>query len=162
MGSKEPEHISLISSDEEEEDRRLSDLPTTRHQAQGSTSLGKRKAVTPLPEPQLGVDSDDEVVEVSAPEPMLSRRFASSSTSYPDGSGGGEDDEDQTVGSWFARQDDEEAVYQGHTGDIALADFPHARENCVQFRFTENPLRKCANCYCFVCDIVASDRKSVV
>ena len=53
--------------------------------------------------------------------------------------------------------DDDELQYQGHTGAIALADFPHARENCVTkpFRFGAEQ-QHCANCYCYVCDDLAS------
>ena len=89
---------------------------------------GKRKAVEPEP------DDDDEVMEQAAPaNPM--------STSAPAA----------------ADDDDDELQYQGHTGAIALADFPHARENCVSkpFRFGAEQ-QHCANCYCYVCDDLAS------
>ena len=41
----------------------------------------------------------------------------------------------------------------GRTGDNALSDFPHARENCVAIKFVQGQEAKhCANCYCYVCD----------
>lgn len=45
----------------------------------------------------------------------------------------------------------------GRTGDNALADFPHARENCCVHKFdgasVEAAKLCCANCYCYVCDV---------
>ena len=86
---------------------------------------GKRKAVEPEPD-----DDDDEVMEQAAPANPVT-------TSAPAA----------------ADDDDDELQYQGHTGAIALADFPHARENCVTkpFRFGAEQ-QHCANCYCYVCD----------
>ena len=49
--------------------------------------------------------------------------------------------------------DDEELIFVGRKGDNALADFPHAREYCVTFKFVlGKELSKCANCYCYCCD----------
>ena len=51
-----------------------------------------------------------------------------------------EDDEDVQISSLAAApkdgEDDEDVQVMGHTGAIALADFPHARENCAAVRFT--------------------------
>jgi hypothetical protein len=46
----------------------------------------------------------------------------------------------------------------GATGPNALSDFPHSRQDCVT-----HPLARatavlfCKNCYCFVCDVKASE-----
>lgn len=43
------------------------------------------------------------------------------------------------------------------SGSSALMDFPHSRENCVQFPMDKcNPIQHCENCYCYVCDIPAA------
>ena len=92
-------------------------------------SLGKRKAEEPAPPP-----SEDECMEVEA----AARPTVSAAT-------------DQRG------VEDEDVVFEGRTGDIALSDFPHARENCLERPWkpgTEH--RHCANCYCYVCDDVAS------
>ena len=51
---------------------------------------------------------------------------------------------------------DEDLEIVGSKGANALADFPHARENCVTCPFAFEPAKHCANCYCFVCDAPAS------
>jgi hypothetical protein len=58
-----------------------------------------------------------------------------------------------------AGDDDDEVscVVTGSTGANTLSDFPHARENCANFKFspsTQAPtnLDHCRNCFCFVCD----------
>ena len=51
--------------------------------------------------------------------------------------------------------DDKEIELVGSVGINALVDFPHARENCVQFQFRTDPLQHCPNCYCYVCDVPA-------
>ena len=48
----------------------------------------------------------------------------------------------------------------GSSGTNALIDFPHARENCVQFVFANDPSMHCANCYCYVCDAPVQDCSS--
>ena len=52
---------------------------------------------------------------------------------------------------------DDDVVFEGRTGDLALADFPHARENCAVFAFAADPSKKCPNCFCYVCDGPASE-----
>ena len=53
--------------------------------------------------------------------------------------------------------EDDELQFVGRTGQLALVDFPHARENCVTHKFVLGGEKKhCANCYCYVCDDVAS------
>ena len=53
-----------------------------------------------------------------------------------------------------ARDDDDaEVSYVQHSGDLALVDFPHARQNCASHPFVAGrESRHCSNCYCFVCD----------
>ena len=53
---------------------------------------------------------------------------------------------------------DDDVTCTGRTGDNALLDFPHARENCVAFKFVQGQESKCCdNCYCYVCDAPAKD-----
>eukprot|EP00977_Amphora_coffeiformis_P011162 scaffold2667_cov237-Amphora_coffeaeformis.AAC.11 len=55
--------------------------------------------------------------------------------------------------------DDDDIQLVGSVGVNALVDFPHARENCVTFAFGTTIAafqQYCANCYCYVCDIPAS------
>ena len=47
-------------------------------------------------------------------------------------------------------------LFIGRTGNLALADFPHARENCATCPFAADPLKTCTNCYCYVCDAAAT------
>jgi hypothetical protein len=53
--------------------------------------------------------------------------------------------------------DDGDVSIEGQSGAMALIDFPHARENCVQHAFVPGNFQTtCVNCYCFVCDAPAS------
>jgi len=52
---------------------------------------------------------------------------------------------------------DDDVCIVGATGPNALEDFPHSRESCVKHPFSTNHLLYCNHCYCFVCDVVASD-----
>ena len=56
---------------------------------------------------------------------------------------------------------DDEVECTGHNGDIALEDFPHARHTCLAQRVTSKSSleawkQHCPNCYCYVCDDMAS------
>ena len=52
---------------------------------------------------------------------------------------------------------DEDIQFVGRTGMNALADFPHGRENCLESPWKPGSEAKaCPNCYCYVCDNVAS------
>ena len=52
--------------------------------------------------------------------------------------------------------EDEELQFVGRKGEIALSDFPHARQNCVNHRFVAgNEHKHCPQCFCFVCDAPA-------
>ena len=56
--------------------------------------------------------------------------------------------------------DDDELEFLGRTGDNALEDFPHARENCAAVPFgrgdSAQALKHCPQCFCFVCDATAA------
>lgn len=59
-------------------------------------------------------------------------------------------------------EDDDECLMVGSKGVNALADFPHARENCVvaPMAKTWNGLanrKYCHHCYCYVCDVPAKE-----
>eukprot|EP00966_Prymnesium_polylepis_P091511 2118216-Prymnesium_polylepis.1 len=52
-----------------------------------------------------------------------------------------------------ADEDDDDVKFVGRTGDLALADFPHARENCAAFKYVQGQEQKCCpNCFCYVCE----------
>ena len=50
--------------------------------------------------------------------------------------------------------DDQEVEYKGHTGELALIDYPHGRENCATHPFVIGKKdlceKHCPNCYCYV------------
>jgi hypothetical protein len=53
--------------------------------------------------------------------------------------------------------DDDDLQVTGHTGSVALSDFPHSREHCHNFNFAPGVEHQhCENCFCLVCDIAAS------
>ena len=80
---------------------------------------------------------------VVVPPPAKRPAAASAASAASAAAGAGDDDADVTI--------------EGQSGAMALIDFPHARENCVQHAFVPgNFAATCANCYCFVCDAPAS------
>jgi len=54
-------------------------------------------------------------------------------------------------------EDEEDVVFQGRTGQLALSDFPHCRAHCLEHAFSADDAdvcyAACANCYCYVCDL---------
>jgi superfamily II DNA or RNA helicase len=55
-------------------------------------------------------------------------------------------------------RDDRDVTVEGTRGAMSLIDFPHARENCGKHKFElGNFTVTCTNCFCYVCDIPASD-----
>jgi hypothetical protein len=53
--------------------------------------------------------------------------------------------------------EDDDLQIMGHTGSVALSDFPHSREHCLNFTFAPGVEHQhCENCFCLVCDIAAS------
>ena len=55
---------------------------------------------------------------------------------------------------------DDDLQYIGRSGQMALQDFPHARENCTVKPFDptneDKCYESCPNCYCYVCDTPVS------
>ena len=98
------------------------------------SSLGKRKSVEPAASVELEDDDDDALcMEVEPPAQPALRDAAASA----------------------ADADEEDVVFQGRTGDHALLDFPHSRENCAHVKFVLGKEAECcAHCYCFVCEYV--------
>ena len=118
----------------------------TNKDGPSAKALGKRKAEAApadagkaakeeLPAPlapsvQAAAMEEDEVLETAAPPAPLQ--------------------DDVNMGN---DDDDDDVQCTGRTGDNALSDFPHARENCVAIKFVQGQEAKhCANCYCYVCD----------
>ena len=118
----------------------------TNKDGPSAKALGKRKAEAapadagkaakeelraPLaPSVQAAAIEEDEVLETAAPPAPLQ--------------------DDVNMGN---DDDDDDVQCTGRTGDNALSDFPHARENCVAIKFVQGQEAKhCANCYCYVCD----------
>ena len=116
-------------------------------------SAGKRKAAadaTDKPAARLGrglkrepdSDSDDDVVVAPPPKRPT-----------PKSRGGGSSSTAMVV----CEDEDEDVQYQGRSGDIALVDYPHTREHCVNHPFIKGKEKDfCENCYCYVCDVAAS------
>ena len=53
---------------------------------------------------------------------------------------------------------DDDVVYTGRSGAIALCDFIHPRENCAAVPFTAGQEHEhCPKCYCYVCDVPAGN-----
>ena len=102
--SSEP--IDLVSEDDEAENKPV--------QA-ASSALGKRKAPAPPAAAQRAAPDDDDdddgdvCVAVSAPERKASAGAGSSSADNEKG-----------------EDEDEDCIFEGYTGDLALADFPRA------------------------------------
>ena len=51
----------------------------------------------------------------------------------------------------------EECMVIGRTGKNSLSDFPHSREYCSEHPINDDPKKSCVLCYCYVCDIPASE-----
>lgn len=132
------------------DDDEVQEVVKSEFENSASKRPGKRRKMEASPA-QVSIDSDDECMAVDAPvAPMMREQPAAEGAEPTDGAGpsevadSAEDAEDD---------EDEDVTFVGRTGDLALADFPHARENCVQFKFLPGKeLKQCANCYCFVCD----------
>ena len=123
--------INLCSSDEEE------NVPV--QQALAPAALGKRKAED---QGRLVLDDDDSgVEEIRAVSHQRCWVF--------DGDLVEQDD--------HCEQEGEDVTFVGRTEDLALADFPHARENCAAGHSFRSAHKHCANCYCYCCDKPASD-----
>jgi hypothetical protein len=63
-----------------------------------------------------------------------------------------------TTGSTFNASESDDLEILGATGPNALSDFPHSRQDCVTHPMARaTAILFCKNCYCFVCDIKASE-----
>ena len=94
------------------------------------------KAAKQQQEPEDG--NDDDVVAMEEAPPPAKNAPAASSSALVD--------------------DDDDVAFLHRSGDLALLDYPHARENCMQCPFVAGKYRQhCPNCYCYVCDAPASD-----
>ena len=93
------------------------------------------KAAKQQQEPEDG--NDDDVVAMEEAPPPAKNAPAASSSALVD--------------------DDDDVAFLHRSGDLALLDYPHARENCMQCPFVAGKYRQhCPNCYCYVCDAPAS------
>jgi len=147
----------------------------------GSTAKKKKKAVVAPAVADNNIDNsrrkehDDEIVAFEKNPPFAAAASAATSTTTAAAAAR------MPTADEAARFDDDELQLVGSTGDNALADFPHARENCVLFPFPavgggdgaaargggQRPFgtaeqvaaasKRCPNCYCFVCDVPASE-----
>jgi SNF2 family DNA or RNA helicase len=79
-----------------------------------------------------GEGGDDDVEEVAPPPPARPPQAPSAG----------------------ATNDDDEIQITQHSG--ALTDFPHSREHCTTFPIAADASKRCANCYCYVCDAPAA------
>jgi superfamily II DNA or RNA helicase len=117
----------------------LSDVPAAASAQKKAVTTRKdpptTTTITQLKDPPLSAAMNPEIEIVFPPVPL----FAAASLPPQD-----------------MDDDDDEIQFAGATGKNALADFPHARENCVVARIEVNALTHCANCFCYVCDVLAS------
>jgi len=119
--------------------RRTAAASATRSLAADGSSIKRDETAVSAPEVEVSHDSDVEEIE----GPVRRSQPPAGSSSF-----GGPIDSDS----------DDELVCMGHTGELALQDFPHARENCVAIQFARGLEQKhCILCYCFVCDGLAAD-----
>jgi len=51
-------------------------------------------------------------------------------------------------------------VMTGSTMAQALVEYPHSRKDCARFPMSQDPAKFCGNCYCYVCDVKASECRS--
>jgi hypothetical protein len=111
-----------------------------------SRQQGKKRASQPV---VLSENGEDEEVRVSAVA-VSSSAVAASSCSAPAVTQDGTEGDNQ-----------EDVQFVGRSGELALVDFPHARQNCMAFAFSfGREQTHCPNCYCFVCDAPASTCKT--
>ena len=93
--------------------------------------------------PRISPDEDDDDdVEFLDENP-----FAPPPLPEPEADDEDDDDDDD---------DGEDVAITGSKGQNALQHFPHCRENCVVHLFATDPTKHCANCFCVVCDVPAS------
>ncbi|EJK45218.1 hypothetical protein THAOC_36181, partial [Thalassiosira oceanica] len=118
----------------------LADTPIAKHDPGAATEDHKQ--------PPMETDSEVEFISPSA----VQHRPSSSSQHFDGQQATGDDDEIQMMG--------------GNTTNANI-DMPHMRSDCGLHKFVpdtiglpNNNLQICSNCYCFVCDIPASECKA--
>ena len=120
------------------EDDKVREVVKAEFSSAGNRGKRRKTEASPMqgPPPSQQDDLDDDCMEVDVNVTELAPTFR----------GLGANGNEQA-------SDDEELIFVGRKGDNALADFPHAREYCVTFKFVlGKELSKCANCYCYCCD----------
>ena len=55
------------------------------------------------------------------------------------------------------QEDDDGVVVTSSTMSNALAEYPHSRKDCGRYPVGTDPLLFCAQCYCYVCEVKASE-----
>ena len=118
--------IDLVSSDDEEQGALPAVTPKRPLEAKAEPVEPKRARAAAAPEDGLADAADDDPVEVAPPPPSRAAPEAAAATA-------GDRDEVQIT---------------AHSG--ALSDFPHSREHCTAFPLEVDPLKRCANCFCYV------------
>ena len=68
-----------------------------------------------------------------------------------------DDLDDEEISLYVSDNCDDDIQITGSVGIHALSDLPHPRHECVAKPFQKNPEEFCPNCYCYVCDIKASE-----
>ena len=68
-----------------------------------------------------------------------------------------DDLDDEEITLYVSDNCDDDIQITGSVGINALSDLPHPRHECVVKPFKKNPEEFCPNCYCYVCDIKASE-----
>ena len=140
------EVIDLCTSSDDDEDVMVSSLvaarENTNHQLPTVKAAGKRK----IEMVEDNEEEDDECMIVQAPPQVVMTGAASSSNAVASSSS-------STDVAAACDDDDEGVQYEGRTGALALADFPHSRENCATKPFKPGfEDQFCENCYCYCCD----------
>ena len=138
--------INLVSDDDGDEEN------PAQMGGPSLVALGTRKATGRPPTPSE-VDSDDECMEVCAPARDMRGvddahgGAASSRPRLPAEAGPG--------GAATGQDADDDVVFEGRTGDLALADFPTPVRTAPSS--ASPPTRSASvNCFCYVCDAPAS------
>ncbi|KAG2441423.1 hypothetical protein HYH02_010011 [Chlamydomonas schloesseri] len=145
--------VDLTLSDSDDEARRAP--KRRRTQTNLPSFAGARRASAPARAPPGGsgdddvilVDDDNDVVEVVEDRPASGRAGPSSNAAQAQ--------------TGPALGDDEELIITGLTGQVATRDLPHPRPDCADHAFTSGistaNAQRCGQCYCFVCDVKASE-----
>jgi hypothetical protein len=129
-----PSGIDLLNEEKGEEDKRESE-DTLKPRASDHQQVGK--------EEETIEDNDDIIIIGSSSAPIDIDDLL--------------EVEARNEQRFDSLEDDGDIQITGSTGKNALSDYPHPRHECVVKSFTKNPEHFCPNCYCFVCDIKASE-----